>query len=217
MKISEASKILLDGITPFFEEYGFKLNKNNCEFKRTINNCTQKFRLLFYREGNYLAIEPQVSIKIAAIESIYKEASTTEGRPYHTLGNHLFEILRYIDENEEIGKGSSGDWLVENKIHLEELKKVIPEYIEETVLPYFEDNSSIERVDKLLNKYPRELSIHNYIYPLRANIAIIAAKLNNNPQYEKLIEIYEEELEEAEETYKEEFKKLKELLEDYTN
>ena len=56
------------------------------------------------------------------------------------------------------------------------------------------------------------MSIHNYIYPLRANIGIIAAKLNNNPNFNDLIKIYEKELDEAEENYKNEFFKLISIL-----
>lgn len=118
----------------------------------------------------------------------------------------LFDILK----KEEIhkGEGSLNNWLIEDKSDVKKLIEVIPHYLKETILPYFEQNSSIESVDKLLNKYPREISIHNSLYPLRANLAIIAARLNNNPKYNDLLNIYQEELEEADITYKEDFEKL---------
>ncbi len=56
------------------------------------------------------------------------------------------------------------------------------------------------------------MCVHNEMYPLRANIAIIAAKLNNNPQYDELVKTYEKELVDAEENYKIEFYKIIEVL-----
>lgn len=56
------------------------------------------------------------------------------------------------------------------------------------------------------------MCVHNYLYPLRANIAIIAAKLNKNPQYDELVAVYEKELLDAEENYKKEFYKIIDVL-----
>ena len=202
----------MNGIETDFENHGFKLNRNKREFKRVVGDAVQRFRLLFYKEGGQLSVKPEVGIEIRPIEDIYKKVSSIKGRPYHTIGNHLFEILRYLDLGEETGKGTVQDWAILNKESIDKLIQVIPKYLEETIIPYFDENSSLSRVDEILNKYPRELSIHNYIYPLRANIAVIAAKLNKNPKYEELLSIYEGELEEAEETYKTEFYKIKEYL-----
>jgi hypothetical protein len=48
-------------------------------------------------------------------------------------------------------------------------------------------------------------AIHNWLYPLRASMGIITAKLSNNPQFSKLINIYEEELMNAQENYRLDF------------
>lgn len=216
-KVKEVANTILDGIKPSFEKYGFVLNKSKREFKRSITDCVQIFDMVFDKESNYITARPEVRIKILSIEKIYRSATSMPNRPYLTLGNHLFDILRYVDDGEELGNREKAvsDWLIEGQKNVDKLIQVIPEYLEETILPYFDQNSSIKRVDELLNKYPRELSIHNRLYPLRANIAIIAAKLNKNPHYNELVQIYEEELAEAEETYKEEFYKLKDILRDY--
>ncbi|MDG5490632.1 hypothetical protein [Psychroserpens sp. SPM9] len=210
----EISSKLLGGLEPDFEKRGFRLNKKKREFIRDVNGCTQIVDLFFFKKGNSIVIKPEIRIKVERIESIYKSITKIKDRPYLTLGNHLFDILRYMEKGMEKGLRNIplSDWLVKDERDINKLIEVIPEYFEETIIPYFDSNSSISRVDELLNKYPRELSVHNYLYPLRSNIAIIAAKLNDNPEYEKLVEIYEEELEEAEETYKEDFYKLKENL-----
>lgn len=217
IKKVEVAKEILAGLEPHFKEHGFTLDKNKRLFKRNVPECVQIFDMFFYKEPNHITIKPEIRIKVKPIENIYEEASTIEGRPYLTLGNNLFDIVRYIDEHEESGEREKAvpDWLVESQRNIDKLIEVIPQYLIETMLPYFDENSSVTRVDELLNKFPRELSIHNRLFPLRANIAIIAAKLNKNPRYEDLLQIYEEELQEAEETYKEEFYKLKKILKEY--
>jgi len=211
MKTNEIARQITSSISSFIEIYGFKLNHSTYEFRRRIVDATQIFELVFYKEGNCLKIKPEVRIKIRPIEDIYQQVSK-RGDVYRTLGNDLFEILRYIDHGEETGKGEQYYWIIKDDESINKLIKIIPEYFKETILPYFENNSTLSRVDELLNKYPRELSIHNWLYPLRANLAIIAAKLNNNPKFEELVKIYEEELQEAEVNYKEEFVKLKIIL-----
>lgn len=214
MNIRDVSDELLSQIYDSFKEFDFVLNKGQSEFKRNINNCTQIVDLFFYKEDKIITIRPEIRIKEHNIENVYKKISEIKGRPYLTIGNHLFEIAKYIDYGIEINNSEeeTRDWLVKDNTNIIKLVEVIPKYLKETILPYFDQNSSISRVDELLNKYPRELSIHNVIYPLRANIAIIAAKLNQNPKFDELLEIYDEELYEAEETYKEEFLKLKREL-----
>lgn len=213
MKKKEVAKTLTDSITLNIEGHGFKLNKKTNEFKRKFEDATQIFDLVFLQEGESVKIKPEIRIKIKAIEDIYQEVSN-RGDIYRTLGNDLFEILRYMDKGEETGKGEQYYWLVKDSESINKLTTIIPEYFEETILPYFDRNSTVAKADELLNKYPRELSVHNWLYPLRANLAIIAAKLNHNPKFQELEEIYEEELEGAEKSFKEEFYKLKIILND---
>lgn len=213
MKIKEVSKILNDSILLDLEKSGFQLNRKTNEYKRATKEVVQIFDLVFLKDGNRVKIKPEIRIKIKAIEAVYCTVST-RGDIYRTLGNDLFEILRYTDKGEETGKAEQYYWMVKDDESISKLTQIIPEYFKETVLPYFENVSSVSKADELLNKYPREISIHNWLYPLRANLAIIAAKLNNNPQYNELVKIYEEELANAEESYKEEFEKLKKVLDE---
>ena len=212
LKISNVRRELFTGINNIFVERGFRQNLKNSEFRREIDNCKHIFDFFFYKEENRIALEPRLRIKVEAIEREYRAITDIPGRPYLCLGNHLFKIVSYFDHAEEIDKGYSQNWLISDEEQIKKLISVIPRYLDETVIPYFNKNSSVKRVDELLNKYPRELSIHNNIYPLRANIAIIAAKLNSNTRYHELINIYEEELKGADATYKNEFFKLKEHL-----
>jgi hypothetical protein len=213
MKIKEVSNQIAEGVLKNFEKYGFKLRKARNEFVRKTQNAEQIFHLIFYKENDAtITIKPEIVIHIDEIESIYTRIAQIKERPYLTLGNYFSQIRDYDGDAANFKNKATRYWLIENEQDVLHLIKIIPKYLEEVILPYFESNSSIERVDQLLNEYPENMSVHNNIYPLRANIAIIAAKLNYNPRYDELVRIYEKELEDAEENYKIEFGKLKELL-----
>jgi len=214
MKKQEVKNKLFNGVDGFLSQNGFTLLKRSSGFIRKLNGSNQIIDFFFYKRGESIEIEPAIRIKLEAIEKIYQSISFIEGRPYCTLGNHFSDIILYINNGRETGSREKtlSNWFVEEEADISKLIKVIPAYLEESIFPYFDANSSISRVDELLNRYPRELSVHNYLYPLRANIGLIAAKLNGNPNYNELLEIYEEELQQAEKTYKEDFEKLKVVL-----
>ncbi len=212
MKINEVSKQIIAGIAPIFTKHGFNVDFKEREFNRERNGCIQIFDLLFYKKGDIIEIKPEIRIKIKHIEDIYHHISIDHNDIYSSLGNDLFSIVDYYDNGREIGGSSGTKWIVRDKNSIKKLIKVIPKYFKREILRYFEENSSVARADELLNKYPREISIHNWLYPMRACLAIIAAKLNNNHRYDELVSIYEEELEEALESYKQDFINLKRFL-----
>lgn len=214
MTIKEITTKLFEGITPSFEKHGFKLNKRKRKFARSINGITNIFDFFFYSKNGYVTIEPEIRIKVSSIEKVYSSVSLIKDRPYLTMGNHLFEVVRYLEGGKENGvrEEALSNWIIQDEKQIQKLIKVIPEYLEDYILKYFDEFDSISSIDIALNKHPRDLSIHNYIYPLRANVGIIAAKLNGNLNFQKILEIYQEELEEAEETYKDDFQRIKQEL-----
>lgn len=212
MKVADVSKQIIAGVAPVFTKHGFNVNFKEREFNREQNGCLQIFDLLFYKKGDFIEIKPEIRIKIKHIEDIYHHISIDHNDIFRTLGNDLFSIVDFYDNGRETGGSSKTKWVIENEKDIKKLIKVIPKYFKREILRYFEENSSVASADELLNKHPREISVHNWLYPMRACLAIIAAKLNDNPKYDELVSIYEEEMEEALESYKEDFSKLKKFL-----
>jgi len=215
MKMEEVKGRLLEGMDKSFENFGFALNKNEIEYQRIKGSSIQTFYFLVLKKKEGIYVEPRWSIKLKEILDIYHKVATKEKKYFKytpVLENSLGELIEYVENGNETGSGKSMQYLIENDEDVLTLTKVIPMRFEEYVLPYFEKNSSIEKVDELLNKNPKELCIHQWLYPLRACIGIIAAKLVKNPQYNELLCIYEDELQEAVPAYKEEFERLKLIL-----
>jgi hypothetical protein len=217
MLIKNITKSIIDGIGKTLSDYGFDYSKRNKKFIKSKGNVQQIFELLFYKENAIsILVEPWVKIKIKPIEDIYHMVSSKDAK-YNdsaiTLGNNMGEIIQYYEKgNEKRSEFANMRYLIEDDQDVKVLIKVIPKGFIEFVLPYFDSNSSIIEVDRLLNETPRELSIHHPLYPTRACIGLIAAKLVSNPNYKELVTIYEEETREANPFYREEFERLIKLL-----
>lgn len=203
------------GVSERLAKHDFLFNKKEERWERKIGGGIQIFDLLFYVYPKEILINPVFKLKLYLIEDIYHRVTQKEEQ-YNigtdTLGNSLGQIIKFYDMGDRRGTGENISYKVENDEDIEILKKVIPERFEEYILPYFSSYSSIEQVDKLLNENPRELSIHNDSYPIRACIALIAAKLVKNPNYAELVKIYEEETREANPVNRNEFEDLVKLL-----
>jgi hypothetical protein len=215
MKLNDVESKLLNGMLESFAKHGFVLNKQDHAYKRIIDRGVQKFYLLFFKKQDGIYIEPRWSIKLDAILDIYHMVAAKEKKYFKftpVLENSLGELIEFTDNGNERGSGKNMQYLIEDDNDIDILIKVIPKRFEEYVLPYFILNSSVEKVDKLLNVNPRELTVHNWLYPSRACMGIIAAILTNNPRYVELVNTYEQELQDANPTYKKEFEDLVALL-----
>jgi hypothetical protein len=216
MIVKEASNKIFQMIKDEISKYRFRLNKTKMEFKRVENNCEQIFQLIFYKQDDAVFIRPLVRIKVKAIEDTYHKISKKHeqfNEDTTTLGGNLGEIMKYYETGtDSLSENMNTRYLIENEGDVEDLIKAIPERFKNYVLPYFKSNSSVKSVDELLNTEPSEMSIHNHLYPIRACIGIIAAKLNNNPDFDEIVQTYEENLTNANPDNKYEFLELKKIL-----
>lgn len=213
--IKNVSGSLLEGINKNISVYGFRFNKSKKIFERSHSNFIHIIDFIFLKNEAGIYIEPIIKIKSLDIENIYHKVTKKESKYYDgtvTLGNSIFKIIEFIDNNIEIDTDKHQYYLVEEEKDINILIKVISEKIVNFGLLYFEQNSTIDRVDFLLNKHPQEISIHNWLYPMRACIGLIAAKLNANPNYNVLASIYKIEMQDAADPYKDEFLSLLEIL-----
>ena len=215
MDLKKVRKEILLSISEKLKVYGFTFNTKKVRFECEIKGNLQIFDLLFFpsKEGTF--VEPVFRLKNYIIEDIYHQVTQKDSEyndSTETLGNSLGQIIKYFEQGDQIGTTENIMYLIENEDDIEILVKIIPKRFEQYILRYFNENSSIGRVNLLLNSNPRDLSIHNRIYPNRACIGVIAAKLTNNKDLKQLIQIYREELSEANPVSKQEFETLVKIL-----
>ncbi|MHB2154390.1 hypothetical protein ACX8XN_08325 [Calditrichota bacterium GD2] len=219
MLIKNVKKKIINELSDYLSKFGFKYNKKFDYFIRKSPESLQIIDLIFYKnKDGSITVEPVIRIKLKRIEEIYHKV-TLKDKKYldatSTISINLGKLIEHIENG--INKDTNNDlrYLIENEQDILILIKVLKDKFERYVVPYFEKYSTLKKIDEILNINPKEISIHNWLYPMRACIALIAAKLSNNPKYDELLKIYDEELEDAAENYKIEFARLKKLLESY--
>lgn len=206
-----ATKKLLIEIERGISKYGFILNKKDQSFRREVDGFIQIFDIIFTKKLEGIYVQPTIRLKSKQIEAIYHRVAKKDPEYFDgtkTLGNDLFKISKFFEKGIQEDTDEKKSYIIEDENDIAILSKVLIDKFIIFGLRYLEENSSISQIDSLLNMNPREISIHNWLYPLRACIAIIAAKLNKNPKYEELVKIYSEELKEAVYPYNEEFTTL---------
>lgn len=127
------------------------------------------------------------------------------------------QLVQRILNGNEIKKIDTKKYLIERREDVKIVTDQISNDIKKYLLPYFDQHSSIEQIDKILNSNLKNLIVHNFAYPHRAMMGLIAAKLTKNPNYDQIVAVYDEELIPASEDAKKEYESLKILLDQIHN
>jgi hypothetical protein len=78
---------------------------------------------------------------------------------------------------------------------IKEWGKIVKKFYEEYAVPFFEKYNTVAIIDSLFNEKPTERVIYMDDLGWHIIIGLIAAKLNNNPKYDKLRDYYKSEVE----------------------
>lgn len=194
---------------------GFRLNRKEDTFERNRPQGQQILSFIITQAGLNVNVEPWWGIRIDSIIEIYHKITEKDQDAFEwtqVFENNLAKLIDYIDNNNETPRTDSPKYLVKSMDEVESLIRTLPVLVEKYVLPYFDANSTVERANILLNSNLRKQVVHNWIYPFRAMMGLIAAKLAHNPDYGQILSVYQEELAEASDSAKNEFEKLKVLL-----
>lgn len=185
MTIKELKDILRTNFP--LSDYKLKSGLGGGRFQKNdfIRRCDIGFGISNYR-GEY-SLGWAAIIRFIDIEEIKENAGNWEKDRRGHGGT-----LSIVDSNPNYMNGRIS---VPYEIKKEEdvlimLKKIEP-FIYEKAFPFFEQYKTIADLDNLLNHDPyEEIKMCSPIITIRAPKAISAAWLNNNPEYEKLVQIY---------------------------
>lgn len=180
------------------KEYFYRDKRNAC-FSRNFEECENVIDFNIYKKKGYFEIEVIVGIRVNLIQRIFNEA--TGFNPPRTIGMSLDKLILHYESGVSADPEDGARFLVEEEGDIPILANALKSYFHKYILRYFRENSSVERVDALLNEKPDEISIHCWLYPLKACIAIIAAKLSESARYEQLVKKYGVDILDATEEY----------------
>lgn len=218
MKISLAAELLMSGLFNTMKENGFRPNVSEHRFTRKLRNSKHILQFLFHHGSSYVLLDVMLYTRIPMIESIFHNSvgDSCGDFPFiPVIDNDIFGVIDHFDKNELISPDPKKYYRIRDEESAGKVILALKDHIHDYIVPYFDKYSSIEAIDRILNELPRELSIHAPMYPPRACMALIAAKLNKNPEYDSLVEIYDEKMAKAVERYKCAYEKIKEYLKHY--
>jgi len=222
MKKNEILRKLMDAVNDNFEPYEFKPSNKKQGFIKKSDTTIFVYQFLIYDRtvigtgAKGFLIEPYAWVNILEIEKYYKEITLNtvikEDLDFITIGNSIANLIANPD-----GFYSSRNNSLDQHVFKEEDIHIVAQNVfklfKEVALPYFLNNSTIQMVDRLINSKPHEYKVHMQNDNFRILKGLIAAKLNENPRLEELIETYDKQIIDRDMyNAKEEMERLKSIL-----
>jgi len=199
MTQKEVIRKIVDLLSLELNGFDFKTAIKEQGFIRRDKSSIYFYYFLIYNRTNIKSgvkgfqIEPYADINIPEIERYYKDITiNTELKAdwdFITLGNSIANLLANPDGINR-KRNQSLDLFVFEENHIKSVADELLKQFNNVALPYFLANNTVKTVDILLNKHPKEYCVHLNNDLFRFIKGIIAAKLNNNPQFEQLQKIY---------------------------
>ena len=183
----ELKKGLFEKLSVLLLQYDFVLFRRMDWFQRHVDLTTQMYRLDFYPGIAGYTVAPSICLRLEQVERIFHLVSGFETK-YQKLTPTIWVTVN------DLTKSKSGcDYELQTSDDIDSVAEKLFTYFKDVALPFFEQNSSLEAVDKLLNDEPEKDSIY-YSFYLRCYHGVIVAKLNNRSNYHQIAEIYRQEL-----------------------
>lgn len=216
-------KNVFEQLQSHFDNTDFILDKKNQWYICKHAEAVYTYDIHFYdrtviKTGNKgVLVEPHIWINVKEISMYYKEVTMNrelkKEADFKILGNSVAELLANPSGVHKKWNESLGLYIFEEKDIFPVSKQIIKQF-EKVALPYFENNGNVKMVDKLVNEFPNKKTVHISNDNHRIIFGLIAAKLNNNPKLETLINIYDKMIEDLDmiKEVKEELERLKSIL-----
>lgn len=208
MKKTELKNKLLTNLGALLKPYRFTLVRRMDWY---IRKGASKliYRLDFYdgyKKENGYTVSPSLAIRMDKVEEIFHMVSGFEPQ-YQKDTPTIWPTIK------DLRKAKDGyEYALDSAQDLEPLAAELFRIFSDIALPFLENNSSIEAIDKLLNLNPEsESSVFNAMYK-RFYRALIVAKLAKRANYEQIVETYRQHLLEDGGYHLENYEKLVKIL-----
>ena len=217
MKIQEVKTVILEGLRPFADERGYKINKGRFRIISKGQNPLTTIYYIYNTWGFEIHLRPYVAVDFKVIHEICEKCGF--GLNYCAFINlFLLEEIRKHGWHEDLRwqmqvAATDRLTLTDDRPWLEHLRKENPQagnriiltdnetWIKQcnnrlgALLPYAVDYinnlSDIEGIDRLYNSFPINYNNPNCVgFDYHCMVGLISAKLAHNPQYDKLKDIY---------------------------
>lgn len=209
LNFKNIQEIIVNSVDKSVQTRGFILQTDKPELREKFNlyrfirkdnyGNEQYISLKFYKFSKSFKVEVLYKIKISTLysylDNIIKELDCDE------FVSPRFEFAIYSDIGSVITprndhkKGEvEYSYYIYQESDLKEISKLIPNDIQAYVFPFFNHNTSVEKIDLLLNS--NESYIYCFYLPACVCYGLLAAKINENPNFNSLAIAYDKEMRE---------------------
>jgi hypothetical protein len=201
MKRFEVSNAFINTIDPEVNSLGFirKQTDDGWRYHKNTNFGHNEISLLIWQYGDIFYVDIVFSIRISDLNKVYNPFTTASPS--------------YYDSNNTINAGFTFDLSEEGKIKVETLSELeramreLKRILLDKGIPFFEQFTTIESLDKELNRENREP--HLYVHDSdRCVLGLTAAALNQNPNFSYWEQYYRDKLRNASQSRKEKYEAL---------
>lgn len=179
---------LYKNLNAFFQRENFELKKSLKQYRRTTDFGFQNFIFSVSKSGNEFYLEVNFGVRIELVEQIAQQFLDTLPA-FQQETNTLIISIGKFNNNKYFR------YKIANKEDLELTSKQVCQFASEQGLEFLSKYQSLDSVDKLFNKTPRKPCKYLYNQNHRYFKGLVASKINHNPKFMTISEIYYEQLE----------------------
>jgi hypothetical protein len=212
VKAQEVKDSITAGLTLRMITEGFTYKKSTNEYKHTSGDYTYFFRIEQLLWSDHYSIKVDLEISQKQIEAIV-EKILGKKRHKFTMGAEIGRI-KLSPDGRKIVNGSLG-FILLFEGDIEAAIETLHEYYTDIAKHYFSRYRTLTAIDDIMNNEPFEhcpAHVGGMFYE-RCIKGLIVAKLVDNPRYDELVAVYDEEIKA---TFNEEFiadyKKVRDYL-----
>jgi hypothetical protein len=200
MKKQEVRDFIFAGLKEVLAGAGFRLNKREGAFTRSIPNGFQKIYVPLYDFNPVFVFSLTIGIRLDAVEDIFNQFSGAMGPGQAQTTTSLTRLGYFTDEDPK-------EYKVSTKEEIDSALADLTPLINSKVLPFLEQYRDVQSLDDAMNtkKLP---GFDTTILPSHAMHSIILAKLAGNPSLSALVTEYTKSLQNAPPADRERFDRL---------
>jgi hypothetical protein len=187
MKKQEIRDFIYAGLKEVLGGAGFKLNKKEGAFTRSIPNGFQKIYVPLYDYNPLFVFSLTIGIRLDAVEDIANQFSGAMGPGQAQTTTSLTKLGYFTHENQK-------QYEVSTREEIDSALSDLTKLINSKILPFLEQYQDVQSLDDAINR--KRLSGFDSTQLIsHAMASIILAKLANNPSFSALIAEYTKSLE----------------------
>ena len=174
---------LMKTLEPRMAARGFRLVKSQDLFRKKQTGIKWIYRLHFLNYVDY-KVELQMAIRIDEMEKIFHRTSGYEKKYQSSSVGLVAALWSFVGDHEQFMYDLS------RVDQVPRIASQIESAFDTVAAPWFDKYSTVAAIDSLLNKEPDKFSIY-FLFPwLQYAHGLIAARLNQRPNYDELAAIY---------------------------